>query len=450
MNQDIFKFIKIIFFIALGIYILDQGSDWLQGEAIDSFPIEVKKFSIYLMHSLLIGGSNIYIAGKLDHLFPWHEVPKKRVLYGIIGAIIVSMISIFLARLILVLGFYGKDWNSFLANENKIQYFYSFLISMVVVMAFYTYYFFKEISKKAIKEHEVVAKTETAKFESLKSQIDPHFLFNSLNVLTSLIEENPKQAEIFTTNLSQIYRYVLEQKDKYLVDLEEELRFAKTYMELLKMRFEEAVQYELPENFSHKNFKIVPLSLQLILENAVKHNVISTEKPLIIKIIEENGNLIITNNFNAKNTLPKGSGVGLKNIIERYSLLTYKKVGIEKTETYFKITLPLLTQITKINNMNTTRINEESRYLNARKKVDKMKEFYSSLTAYLIVIPLLAFINYKTYWGFKWFYFPMIGWGIGLLFHFLDAFGYNWFLGRNWEEKKIQELMNENDKEKWV
>lgn len=448
MNQLFFRYFKTIFFVAVGIYLFDQSIGWIQGRGMENFTGELMKFGIYLLYSVLIGTSNIWTVYTLDIYFPWTENPKKRVALGIIGAILASMSSILLARIIIVLGFFGKSWEYFITNESEISYVVSFLISMVVVMGFYSYYFYKEISKKEIQEHQVVAKTETAKFESLKSQIDPHFLFNSLNVLTSLIGENPKQAERFTTKLSQIYRYVLEQKDKDLVELEEELNFAKTYMELLKMRFEDAVQFELPETISQNHYKIVPLSLQLLLENAVKHNIISSEMPLYIKIIEENGTLIIANNYNEKQVLHKGAGVGLKNITERYALLTERKIFIEKDETEFKIKLPLLTQKTK--NMNTSPLNEENRYIKARKRVEKMKDFYSNLASYCIIIPLLAYINYKTFWDFKWFYFPMIGWGVGLLFHFLDAFGYHIFLGKDWEERKIKELMDETEKEKWV
>lgn len=441
------KNIKPIIYISIAIYLLGEGLGWLQGKPIGTFTMELKNFGIYFMYSALIGFGNFWVAEQLDKLFPWNQIPKKRAVYGIIAAVIVSMSSIFLARIITVLSFYGKTWNYFIETESKMTYIYSLMLSMVIVLGFYSYYFFKEISSKAIKEQQVVAKTETAKFESLKSQIDPHFLFNSLNVLTSLIGENPKQAEEFTTKLSHIYRYVLEQKDKDLVPLEEELQFAKTYMDLLKMRFENAIQFEIPETISNPEFKIVPLSLQLVLENAVKHNVISEEKPLIINIKEEGGYLTISNNLNEKKTFQKGTGVGLKNISDRYNLISYKKINLKKDKENFIISLPLLTQKTNIMN---TDINEENRYIRARKKVDKIKKFYHFLTTYIILIPFFIGINYFTNWDHKWFYFPIIGMGIGLLFSFMEAFGYSWFLGNNWEERKIKELMDEEDKEKWV
>jgi two-component system LytT family sensor kinase len=119
-------------------------------------------------------------------------------------------------------------------------------------------------------------------------------------VLTSLIGEDQVKAEKFTTKISKIYRYVLEQRNKDLVPIEEELNFAKAYVELLGMRFEDAVKFSIPDEVSNKELKIVPLSLQLLLENAVKHNVVSSTKPLEIIIFEEDGFLHIQNNINPK------------------------------------------------------------------------------------------------------------------------------------------------------
>jgi two-component system LytT family sensor kinase len=299
----------------------------------------------------------------------------------------------------------------------------------------------KSSVKQESTKQEIVAKTETAKFESLKNQLDPHFLFNSLNVLTSLIGENPKQAERFTTKLSKVYRYVLEQRNKDLVPIEEELKFAKTYMELLGMRFEEAVQFNIPDAISNNELKIVPLSLQLLLENAVKHNVVSTSKPLTINIYEEGRYLIIANNVNPKQAIGKSTKVGLQNIADRYGLITDKVVKIENNNKLFRVSLPLLI---KMNNMMYTDDLENSKYVKALEKVEKLKEFYQNLASYCLVIPFLIFINLRFSPGFQWFWFPMFGWGIGLTFHFLEVNNYNVFLGKNWEDRKIKEMMKED------
>jgi hypothetical protein len=261
-----------------------------------------------------------------------------------------------------------------------------------------------------------------------------------LNVLTSLIEENPKLAEEFTTKLSKTYRYVLEQKEKTLVPLQEELEFAKSYMQLLKMRFEDSLQFELPDHISNPNYKVIPLSLQLLLENVVKHNAISSDKPLRILIEERNGMLVISNNYNKKSTLEKGTGIGLSNIVSRYKLLTNKQVLITKSDVDFSVSLPLLTKNIKI--MKSNYLNEEERYNKAVEKVEKIKAFYANLTSYVLVISFLFYVNYTTYWEHKWFLYPMIGWGIGLMFHYFEAFGYYPFISKDWEERKIKQIMD--------
>ncbi len=442
------KYILPILIISMSIYLFDQTRMWLAGSfRLGSLQDELSKFSMYLLYSSVLGFANFWVVSELEKRFAWSEEPKKRAFYGVVGAVLVSLLSILLLRLFTVLVLRKHTLDYFLQNESKFIYIYTLFITLLVVLVFYVIFFYRAIAKKSITEHKTIAKTEIAKYESLKSQLDPHFLFNSLNVLTSLIEENPKQAERFTAKLSKVYRYVLEQKEKTLVPLQEELDFAKIYMELLKMRFEDSVLFEIPERISNPNYKIVPLSLQLLLENAVKHNAISQEKPLTISIVEKEGELIISNNYNKKNVLNKGTGMGLHNIIDRYALLTEKQVEINKTNTDFKIVLPLLTQKTKI--MNKSDYKEEYRYIKAKERVEKMKEFYANVIAYIGVNTFLVFLNYYTSWDHKWFIYPLIGWGIGLLFHYFEAFGYYPFLSKNWEEKKIKELMDEKDKELW-
>jgi len=185
----------------------------------------------------------------------------------------------------------------------------------------------------------------------------------------------------------------------------------------------------------------------LLLENTIKHNVVSEEYPLKVVITEANGYLVISNNYNPKTVLEQGTKVGLNNIIDRYNLITLKNVSVEKTSNNFTVKLPLLTQKTSI--MKSSENMESSKYLRAVERVEDIKGFYSSLIAYCIVIPFLIYINLKYVPQFHWFWFPMMGWGIGLIFGGFKAFAYNPFLGRNWEERKIQEYMNEDSKQYW-
>jgi hypothetical protein len=401
------------------------------------------------MYAFVLTSLNAYFFAILDKKYSWKDNLKKRLVLGAIGSVIVTMIGIVALRFVTVVIISGEPVDNFLYDPYAVNYYvFSLVITLVISLVFPAVYFYKALTEKKVTEQQIVAKTETAKYESLKSQIDPHFLFNSLNVLTSLISENPKQAEKFTTKLSKVYRYVLEQKNKDLIELDEELHFAKTYMELLKMRFEDAVIFEIPEKASHSELKIIPLSLQLLLENTIKHNVVSEENPLKVIISEENGYLVVKNNFSPKTILEKGTKVGLNNIVERYNLITLRAVIIDKTPTHFTVKLPLLTQKTHI--MRTTDNNyESSKYMRAVKRVEEIKGFYGSLIAYCIVIPFLYYINMKFVPQFHWFWFPMFGWGIGLVFQGFKAFVYNPFLGSDWEDRKIQEFMKEDKKQYW-
>ena len=313
---------------------------------------------------------------------------------------------------------------------------------------FHFIYFYNKYQQNKIKEQKVIAGTASAKFDALKNQLDPHFLFNSLNVLTSLIEENPDSAQKFTTSLSKVYRYVLEQKNKELVTVDEELQFAKTYMSLLKMRFEDSIVFTMPEKALNPESKVIPLALQLLLENAVKHNMVTTKKPLHINIYEDQDSLVVENNLQPKQIVKKSSGVGLSNIMQRYDLLTNKKVYINKEATRFAVAIPMLTkQISVMRTQSQPQIDES--YVRARNHVEELKGFYYSLLSYCLVIPFLIFINYRTSWQFQWFWFPALGWGLGLTIQAFRVFVNNGAFGRKWEERKIQEFMREEDNNQW-
>lgn len=409
----------------------------------------LRTFAISAMFSYGMGFGNGLINNYLSTKWDWITQTNQRVTAGIIATILYSVPLVLIINYVtLVVWGDTAPEDFFKGNIFWIHLFY--IILCLGVSAFLHARGFMKNWKAALTKEttkqEIVAKTETAKFESLKSQIDPHFLFNSLNVLTSLIGENPDQAEKFTTKLSKVYRYVLEQRNKDLIPLTEELEFAKTYMELLRMRFEDAVQFDIPSQVSNEEVKIVPLSLQLLLENAAKHNVVSSLKPLTIKIYEEEGYLVIENNINPKEAIGKSTKVGLRNIADRYGLITSKAVYVENDNKQFKVKLPLLTQMNS--NMNTDNL-ENSKYIRAVERVEKLKEFYQNLASYIIVMPILIYINLRFSPWFYWFWFPLVGWGIGVLFHWLDANNYNFILGRNWEEKKINEIMEEEKRKRF-
>ncbi|MBL7903845.1 MAG: PAS domain S-box protein [Bacteroidales bacterium] len=181
-----------------------------------------------------------------------------------------------------------------------------------------------------------------SQFETLRSQVNPHFLFNSLNVLTSLIKIEPDLAEQFTLRLSMVYRYVLENKDKEVVTLETELDFLKAYTFLLDIRFSGKMKVVVDLTPEKLQLKVVPLALQLLIENAIKHNTFSRKQPLRIDVFSENEFLVIENNLQLRESHVQSTGVGLNNIASRYGYFTDRKVvsGVEGEK--FIVKIPLL------------------------------------------------------------------------------------------------------------
>lgn len=403
-------------------------------------------FCYTLLYGYSLYYANSFVFQKLDEVFASDRFTKKRLFLGALFSFLVSLLVIFIMRIFEEVIIKNSTLQDFLNQENPSNYLVAMVITFFVTLGIHTFYFYKAYQENKVKEQKVIAGNASAQFESLKNQIDPHFLFNSLNVLSSLIEENPENAQKFTTSLSKIYRYVLEQKDKELVTVEEELSFAKTYMNLLKMRFENSITFELPVNFHHVDAKVVPLSLQLLLENCIKHNIVSESKPLHIKIFIQENQLVIENNLQKKEVLSDRQGVGLQNIVNRYAILTQRKVVIKENEQQFLVFLPILTKQINIMETQPNIYHENLAYQRAKDKVEQLKGFYGNLISYCIVIPVLIIINLKTS-SFQWFWFPMLGWGMGLTFHALETFGY----GKSWEDRKINELMNKekNANKKW-
>jgi len=430
----------LIGFILSGIFL---GIDLLNGGMPAPGLVFWKTTAYTFIYSVTLTFLNKGFFEYLSRLKIWQKYSRYRILIGAVGSISITMLSILLIRMFIEIILEGESWEQFLATEHALYYLYALLITVVISVIFHAVYFYKHWQESKVKEQKIIAGTASAKFDALKNQLDPHFLFNSLNVLTSLIEEDPRQAQKFTTSLSKVYRYVLEQKNKDLVTVDEELEFARTYVQLLKMRFEDSIVFEIPESGSNPEARIVPLSLQLLLENAVKHNMVTASRPLHIKVKETDGMLVVSNNLQEREVVRKGSGVGLLNIQQRYNILTNRQVIINKSATGFEVQLPILTK--QITPMETQKAYiEDKRYRRAKEQVEAIKGFLGNLAAYCIVIPFLAWLNYRTT-TFPWIIFPVLGWGFGVLMHGLEAYGYNPLWGKRWEEKKIRELMEKED-----
>jgi sensor histidine kinase YesM len=217
------------------------------------------------------------------------------------------------------------------------------LITTTVIISIYEgVYAFEMLKKGLIKNEELRRQNTQAQLEVLKNQVSPHFLFNSLNTLISVIPDDPKTAVLFTENLSNVYRYLLEIREKEVISLKQEMSCIRAYEFLLKIRFEDAVVINYPDMNNADSQYIIPLSVQMLMENAIKHNIVSQSKPLKINIKVAEDRLIVSNNLQSKLSKEPSTKVGLANIDKRYQLLMKKSIVIKKTEKEFIVEIPLV------------------------------------------------------------------------------------------------------------
>lgn len=381
-------------------------------------------FGIYIANSLVL--SDYYL--KREKNIP--NILVGGILVNFLTAIVVVLLE-FLGNTIII-GSSVNDAFHFVLKNSTFMLWFSMIISTMV----YIVLLIRRKDKQEVTQQKTIAVKATASFETLKNQLDPHFLFNSLNVLSALIEENPQKAQEFTVALSKIYRYVLDQKDKNLISVEEELNFAKLYVSLLKMRFEEALIVNFQNIDLINDYKIVPLSLQLLLENAIKHNIISDQKPLQIDIFQQDNYLVVQNTLQKKQTLEQSSGIGLKNILQRYTLVTNKLVEIAQENNKYTVKLPFVSSDSLFNYQEHLITNEI--FENAYKKMYNLKEFYVTIWITVIGFPCYYLIN-------LWYY-PTVKWSVVMGFFMLFALIINGIKALNilqkWEQKMIRKQIN--------
>jgi sensor histidine kinase YesM len=303
--------------------------------------LQVKlSYGYTILLSFCVWEGNRYLLFTLRSYFNWFNKPIKKILALLLA---ISFYTIPLSVILLV-GWYHIFANG-MVNWNIV--FTSTLIIMIcvvfIVHVYETVFLVMDSESKMLKNEQLERSRIEAALEALKNQIDPHFIFNSLNTLSHLIEENPSKARRFNDNLADVYRYILHNKGSSLVLLKEELDFLKDYFSLLKIRFEKAVQLniEIPEGF-HDLYLIPPISLQILAENAIKHNEFSDAMPLQIRITMAGDELIISNPINRKPLRKKSSHIGLRNLSERYQLTTNKQISIQTIENNFIVSLPVL------------------------------------------------------------------------------------------------------------
>lgn len=297
-------------------------------------------FSFCVSMALSYGGSRV--EEFWDSRVSWVHEPVKR----LFATVSTYMVYAFVASFIIVFLYAWIEWKF---PEDQIPWqgilkftFTPMTIALVFMAIFTSRSWLMEWRKSAIEAEQLRSEKLASQYQSLKDQLNPHFLFNSLNALSNLVYEDADRSAAFIQKLSKIYRYVLDVQQEELVGLDRELEFAQNYLELQKIRFEENLNFkvEVPDC---KGCYLPPLSLQLLLENAIKHNIASQENPLFISILQKGEELWVSNTFQPKTSQNEPStGVGLENIRSRYRILSDRNPKIFQTEHEFLVKLPLL------------------------------------------------------------------------------------------------------------
>lgn len=290
------------------------------------------------MNTLLIWEGNRAIFIYLRKKFPHYRQTARRLIWQtLVGLTYTLLVSAFIDYF-----FCSKISKFDRVNEVLIGFKISLIPTIIVTLMYESAFFFQSWKSHVQKTEALARENVQSQLDALKNQLDPHFLFNSLNTLASLIDDENSPAQNYLDKLSDVYRYVLVSREKNTVTLEEEMQFLDAYIYLNKIRFRENLQVETELLTDTNTLHVAPLSIQMLIENAIKHNVVSKEKPLKIRIVQEEGFLTVENNLQEKLTFEKSTKVGLQNIINRYRLLTEQQVEILRNEWSFKVKLPLL------------------------------------------------------------------------------------------------------------
>lgn len=316
-----------MFTIVKALFFIEQSLSWhvytsaLGLVAIGFFGFIVRAIDIYL-----------------DKIYPF----EKNVLKRIAMQFFVTLMVVLVIRLIPFLLF--RDKIPIHASREVWIATFAINVFMVlsVILSIFGYHFFVRWKKEKVVAAELEKEKALVQYDNLKNQLNPHFLFNALSSLNSLIFENPQLASDFLQQLSKVYRYVLEHKDKNTVSLQTEIRFVSHYIKLLETRFGEGLKVEFDISEEVKDKMIVPVTLQILIENAVKHNTTSVAHPLLVSISSRGRYLQVENNLQRKSAIEVSNKLGLTNLKNLYLYIADSPVLVEENDMKFTVKIPLL------------------------------------------------------------------------------------------------------------
>lgn len=309
----------------------------------DKHTLQIWDLLVSILITIMVWEGNLRIISWMNHRFPWEDQPWKRILTQILISVSYSAVIIFGISMLFNALFYE------LPEGNTGFYITAFVIlgmlvlfSLLVISIEISIQFFRSWKDSLVEVEHLRSETLQAQLQTLINQINPHFLFNNLSVLSSLVYKDQDKAVDFINQLSKVYRYLLDHRENDLVTVEQELGFIHAYIYLLKIRFEDKIRFHIDIPEERLGDQLPQMVLQMLLENAMKHNESSPEKPLEINITVEEGMLVIQNNLQLRVVPEPGSGTGLQNIRERYRFFTDVPVLILDDQQTFTVKLPLL------------------------------------------------------------------------------------------------------------
>lgn len=289
---------------------------------------------------LIIYQGNGAIDTSLNSRYPWIENTKKRLIIQSVLSFVYTSITLFALMYLLHQLQFGDGR---IINRKMMEIFPpAILFTLALLAVKIGSEFFNALKNSLLEVEKYKTESANAQLQNLKNQLNPHFLFNNLSVLTSLVHKNQNKAVDFINELAKVYRYVLDSKNAELVPLQDELDFINHYIYLQKIRFEDRILFEINIDESKKNDFLLPMCLQMLVENTIQHNETSKANPLKVSIYTVNNSLIIENSIKLRSNVVDSTKMGLKNIELRYSFYTDDKVIVSNNDKIFKVILPLI------------------------------------------------------------------------------------------------------------
>lgn len=296
-----------------------------------------------LIATFIVFEGNLRIDAFFNQYFKWFENPKKRILFQFLFATTFTSISLIL--IIRIAHFFiDKNGISPHGTFHDPLLVPGILVSIILILVDIGIQFYKSLQSTLLETEKYKTETAIAQLQNLKNQINPHFLFNNLSILSALVYKGDRKAIEFINEFSQVYRYALSNEKVELVSLQEELDFLAHYFYLLSIRFDKAIDFNLSIENQQKQLLILPMCLQMLVENVIQHNEISLKNPLKISIYTINSSIIIENKIQLRRIKEASSKIGLENIKRRFSYFSDDAVQVINDENYFKVILPLISK----------------------------------------------------------------------------------------------------------